>query len=125
MTQSEKTNRGLSFENIVLEKYGGIKHIAFKEGELVKSNRGATIPDITRIVDGELEAIECKSINSDFYQAGHALKRELNRRAIHLPEGTNQRIVFEDFNFTEEEKAEIKSMIESITGCSLIDFLSR
>lgn len=125
MTQSEKTNRGLSFEDIVLEKYGGVKHIPFMNGEPIRNNRGATIPDITRIVDGKLEAIECKSINSDFYKAGHALKLELNRRAIHLPEGTNQRIVFEDFNFTEEEKAEIKSMIESITGYSQIDFLSR
>lgn len=33
MTQSEKTNRGLSFEDAVFKKYGGIKHIAFKEGE--------------------------------------------------------------------------------------------
>lgn len=121
----KKIRRGLSFEDAVLKQYGGLKHIAFKNGEPVQSNHGATVPDITRIIDGKIEAIECKSINSCFYKAGHALKQELKRRKEHLPEGTTQRIIFEDFDFTETEKAKIKDMIENITGCSQIDFMKR
>lgn len=131
-----RSRRGKSFEDVVLKKYGGVPQVAFINGDLCRdcSRKGASIADIVRInEEGDLESIECKSINpydnGCFYQLSCRLLDQIRRLKINLPYGTKQRLVFEDFGFSEEMKNEIREIIwerlNRIYYMIDIDFLNR
>ena len=127
--QRKASMRGMTFEEAVQKEYGGAKHLPFYCGKRVtKVTEGVAVPDIVRIYEDALEIIECKSILV-FDKAVDRLKRQLLHYKTHLPYGTRQRIVFEDLDFDDELKEEIREYVyENLCGISPeleIDFLKR
>jgi hypothetical protein len=121
MNQQEASKRGYAFEESVLSVYGGEKHCQFLNGKRVK--KGATIIDVLTKEDGDDLAIECKSVNPyidgefyiyPFYKIAYVLKEQILKRNIHLPKTIKQRVVFEDFGFTEEQREEIAYTVFNI-----------
>ena len=112
------------FEDVVLRKYGGIKHCyLYCDGDV-------SVPDVVRIVSGKCEAIECKSISyGHFDSAIYRILRQVATRSKLRAKGMEQRIVLEDFGFTDEEKNNIINFVHSYTDDVYykipIDFLSR
>lgn len=87
-------------EEYALEVYGGRKQVTYFNGEEVSyATSGATRPDVVRMVDNHIEAIEVK--NYDLSKAVNrnemynTIKKEVSDRVIHLPEGSTQRIVID------------------------------
>lgn len=83
-----------------LKNYGGKKEVAFWEGKEVSiTTKGSTRPDIVRIVDGHLEAIEVKNYslenNNNLGVLCNVLKKEISARVENLPSGSTQRIVLD------------------------------
>ena len=110
-------------EMFALEKFGGESQISFLNGERVAYGmKGATRPDIVRIVSGKLEAIEVKNYDlANNAQGLYAtLKREIADRVKNLPEGSLQRIVLDvrgrgyDEAFIETIKQGIWSRLDTI-----------
>lgn len=100
------------FEDYIQKLYGGDKHVAFSCGERgAHYAEGFTVPDIFRQVgENEYEAIECKSItNWNGFET--RLFHQILKRIVHLPDNCKQRIVIQDFGYSEESKAaEIKAI---------------
>ena len=91
---------GAKSEARAIKKYGGEQQISYLNGEEVKSNIAhATRPDISRYVNGHLEAIEVKNYNLNSQVCTEYLYRELKRqitdRSINLPKDSTQRIVLD------------------------------
>lgn len=92
--------RGARAEARAIKKYGGREQVSYLNGIEVKSNvLGATKPDISRYVNGHLEAIEVKNYNLNSQASRECLYRELKRqitdRSINLPKDSTQRIVLD------------------------------
>lgn len=87
-------------EEYALNLYGGREQVTFLNGEEVSYiTPGATRPDIIRVFENHLEAIEVKNYDlskpvnrSEMYSI---LKKEISDRMIHLPEGSTQRIAID------------------------------
>lgn len=84
----------------VLKQYGGNEQVTYLHGQEVGyGTHGATRPDIVRVVDGHLEAIEVK--NYDLSNAPNRgmlyseISREVTDRMANLPAGSTQRIVLD------------------------------
>ena len=112
------------FEDTVLQIYGGTKHV------YLDCDGDVSVPDIVRRVAGKYEAIECKSISyGHFDSAVYKLRYQVAKRAKLRKKGLEQRIVLEDFGFTDEEKNDIRDYIRSYTDQYYykipIDFLKR
>lgn len=124
----EGRKRGMTFEDAVLKKYGGIKHVSFKGGHL-QGGAGCTIPDIIRETEAGLEAIECKSVELypdwNFISLCGILRNTMRKRKSNLPPKTKQRIVFEDLGFTDSEKAFMRSKLREYVGEIQVDFMRR
>ena len=83
-----------------LQKYGGNEQVSYLAGQEVEfGTAGATRPDVVRMVDGHLEAIEVKYYNLESSASMNTLFRELDReipaRIANMPEGTTQRLVLD------------------------------
>lgn len=127
------TNRmAYEFEEAVQKEYGGVRNVSFKDGWSGIGGKQSCRPDIVRIVNGAWEAIECKCYAS--YSAWHytyqplaqALKRQIESRVQNLPHGFRQRIVLEDFGYTDKEKSEmveeIRKTVDAVYPHIPIDF---
>lgn len=82
----------------VLNQYGGSEQMTYMGGEEVPfGTPGSTRPDIFRMVDNHLEAIEVKNYNLESSKSLNTLYNELERqvsaRVANCPSGTTQRIV--------------------------------
>ena len=87
-------------EAAALELFKGKKQVTFLDGkEVPYGTKGATRPDVVRTVGDHLEAIEVKNYDLRNTKSVRALLSELKRqvaeRALHMPEGTTQRIVLD------------------------------
>lgn len=79
---------------------GGDTQKAYLNGvEVAGTTSGSTRPDIVRWIDGKLEAVEVKNYNlqssASLNELKNVLKQEITARAIHLPEGSTQRVVLD------------------------------
>ena len=103
MNQSKKfknpnpVKRGQEGEKIAYNKYGGKQQESYLNGNIVSSDtNGSVRPDLTRYVDGHLEAIEIKDYNLDSSTSRRnlikILKEQVAERKRHLPKGSTQRI---------------------------------
>lgn len=107
MPQYEDRNaKGQKTELRALEKYGGNAQQAFKDGkEVAYTTKDATRPDIVRVIEDHLEAIEVKNYNlenpNNLNTLCNELKRQVSDRIANCPDGTTQRIVLDvtDRNF--------------------------
>lgn len=84
----------------VLEKYGGSEQVSYLNGQEVSmSTQYATRPDVVRVNNGVLEAIEVKNYNLASSTSRSTLYSELQRqvtdRVVNLPAGSTQRIVLD------------------------------
>ncbi|MBO4687033.1 MAG: hypothetical protein J5636_00835 [Clostridiales bacterium] len=104
-------------ELMALEEYPGEEQINFLEGKVVpQGTEGATRPDIVRIVDDHLEAIEVKRYDlvDHLDDMINVLRKQVSSRVINLPEGSTQRIVLNVYgrgysdSFLEEVILEVK-----------------
>lgn len=107
-------------ELLALEEYGGSEQVSFLAGaEVDYFTPGATRPDIVRVVDGHLEAIEVKNYNLESNKSLNTLYNELERqvtaRIENLPIGSTQRIVLnvQGRGFTEELISTVTETIQS------------
>ena len=85
-------------ELFALANYSGEEQVSFLDGEVVAGNTpGATRPDIIRVVDDHLEAIEVKRYDlvNHFDDMMYRLEHQVGSRVINLPEGSTQRIVLD------------------------------
>ena len=87
-------------EKYALEQYGGREQVAYLNGEEVAyGTKGATRPDVVRIVDGKIEAIEVKNydLNSPngLQNLSNELKRQVSARSANLPDGSLQRVALD------------------------------
>lgn len=87
-------------ELAALERYGGEWQVSFLGGKKVPyGTPDATRPDVVRMVNNQLEAIEVKNYNLASDKCLNTLYRELERqvssRAKNLPEGSLQRIMLD------------------------------
>lgn len=92
--------RGTRSEARAAKKYGGREQVSYFNGKEVSSSMsGATKPDLVRVVDGKLEAIEIKNYNLNNKESRRGLvqelKRQITNRVEHLPKGSTQRIVLD------------------------------
>ena len=92
--------RGARAELRAAKKYGGREQVSYLNGQEVNSSvPGATKPDLTRNINGKLEAIEVKNYNLNSEISRENLLKELDRqvtsRSINLPKGSTQRIVLD------------------------------
>lgn len=83
-----------------LNEQGGISQLVFKDGKIVRYGEpGSTRPDVVRIIDDHLEAVEVKyydlSNKSCLNMMYNVIKLEIENRMIHLPSGSAQRIVLD------------------------------
>lgn len=83
-----------------LNEKGGYDQLSFQNGEIVShGTAGGTRPDVVRVIDNHLEAVEVKyydlSNPSNRNVMFKELYREVTDRITHLPEGTTQRIVLD------------------------------
>ncbi len=118
------TEKGQQSEQRAFEKYGGEKQVSYLAGEKVSSKTpGATRPDLTRMVNGKIEAIEVKnydlSNSNNVRSLCNELYRQISERIANLPKGSAQRVVLDVTNrgFSKEV---IENAIEEITE-ALID----
>ena len=102
-------------------KYGGKNQVSYLNGkEVATSELGATRPDIVRVVDGKLEAIEVKNYNLISAESRNSLYTELKRqvtdRVQHLPKGSTQRIVLDGSgrNYSDSLIDDVISKIQSV-----------
>ena len=89
--------RGQECEKIAYNKYGGKQQQSYLNGNIVSSDtNGSVRPDLTRYVDGHLEAIEIKNYNLNSSTSRRnlikVLKEQVAERKRHLPKGSTQRI---------------------------------
>lgn len=85
-------------EIIALKKLGGIEQKSYLAGkEVPYGTAGSTRPDIVRIINGRLEAIEVKNydLKNSLQPLATELKRQVSQRLIDLPPGSTQRIVID------------------------------
>ena len=88
--------------------------------EVATSELGATRPDIVRLVDGKIEAIEVKNYNLTSTESRNSLYTELKRqvtdRVQHLPKGSTQRIVLDGSgrNYSNSLIDDVISKIQSV-----------
>lgn len=87
-------------EAAALELFKGKKQVTFLNGkEVPYGTKGATRPDVVRTVGDHLEAIEVKNYDlrntKNVRALLYELKRQVAERALHMPEGTTQRIVLD------------------------------
>lgn len=101
-----------------LQKYGGNEQASYLAGKEVEfGTAGATRPDVVRMVDGHLEAIEVKYYNLESSASMNTLFRELDReipaRIANMPEGTTQRLVLDvtGRTFSQETVASAQAQI--------------
>lgn len=83
-----------------LNEKGGYDQLSFQNGEIVPhGTAGGTRPDVIRVIDNHLEAVEVKyydlSNPSNKNVMFKELYREVTDRITHLPEGTTQRIILD------------------------------
>lgn len=80
--------------------YGGYRHIAFLNGEVVDGRPyGCVIPDITRIINGRIEIIEVKcnnlvnwlGLSKDFNYIRYQIERDIK----HVPKNSLFRVVID------------------------------
>lgn len=103
----------------VLNQYGGSEQMTYMGGEEVPfGTPGSTRPDIVRMVDNHLEAIEVKNYNLESSKSLNTLYNELERqvsaRIANCPSGTTQRIVLDvrGRNFNQELISSVSETIE-------------
>ena len=85
-------------ELIAQAQYSGEEQVSFLNGEVVSGNPvGASRPDIVRVVDGHLEAIEVKryDLENHLDDLVEVLEKQVGSRIVNLPEGSTQRIVLD------------------------------
>lgn len=83
-----------------LNEYGGFEQFTFQNGKQVAfGTKGATRPDVVRVLGDHIEAIEVKyydlTQNNCLNTLYNELKREIKDRIIHLPKGSTQRIILD------------------------------
>lgn len=83
-----------------LNKFGGFKEIAYKNGKKVAYNTsGSTRPDVVRTVGKVIEAVEVKHYNlnnsANVDKLYKVLEQQVKARVKHLPAGSKQRIVLD------------------------------
>lgn len=108
-----------------LNEKGGYDQLAFQNGQRVAYNaKGATRPDVIRIVGDHLEAVEVKYYDLSNPNNCKVLYNELHRevadRIIHLPDGSTQRIILDvtdrrfDPSIVEEVVKQIRKKLQDI-----------
>ena len=83
-----------------LSRYGGTEQVTYLGGqEAPHGTPGATRPDVVRMIDGQLEAIEVKNYNlansSNRNGLYSELERQISQRVTDLPSGSLQRVVLD------------------------------
>lgn len=108
-------------EEHALLKYPGREQVSFLNHEEVPINTPcATRPDIVRMVDNHIEAIEVKRYNLESSTSLNTLyselKRQVTQRVNDLPTDATQRIVLnvENRTFSEELVSAVKNNIQNI-----------
>lgn len=103
----------------VFNQYGGSEQMTYMGGKEVPfGTPGSTRPDIVRMVDNHLEAIEVKNYNLENSKSLNTLYNELERqvsaRVANCPPGTTQRIVLDvrGRNFNQELISSVSETIE-------------
>ena len=79
-------------------RYSGEEQVSFLNGKVVPGNTmGATRPDLVRMVDGHLEAIEVKryDLENHLDELLNTLHNQVGSRVVNLPAGSTQRIVLD------------------------------
>ena len=104
-----------------LNEQGGISQLAFKDGKIaLYAELGSTRPDVIRIIDDHLEAVEVKyydlSNKSCLSMMYKVIKQEIENRMTHLPSGSTQRIVLDVTNrgFTADLVDAVKKHIQEV-----------
>ena len=114
--------------------YGGKRHIAFHNGHIVKRHvYGCAIPDIVRVIDNRIEAIEVKSINLideyGYKKYFHRIKYQIAKNVDMMPAGSLQRVVIDlrdidyDNDFLQAIRNEIKTLCWDIYKNLPVDFI--
>lgn len=119
-------------EAYALQKYGGRSQVSYLGGREVPQNTaGSTRPDIVRMVDGKLEAIEVKSYDLEASSAAllSILKSQVSQRQNNLPEGAVQLISLDvrgrnySRQFMEDVRKYLTSGLEHIYPQIPIEFM--
>ncbi len=105
-------------ELMALEIYGGEEQVSFLNGKEVPfGTPGSTRPDITREVDGKLEAIEVKNYNlnskNSLYELLNKLADQVKARVDNMPPDTLQRIVL-DVSGKQIASEQMESIVKAI-----------
>ena len=103
----------------VLNQYGGSGQMTYMGGkEVPYGTLGGTRPDVVRMVDNHLEAIEVKNYNlespKNLNTLCNELERQVSARVANCPSGTTQRIVLDvrGRNFNQELISSVSETIE-------------
>ncbi|MDO4650176.1 MAG: hypothetical protein Q4B26_16175, partial [Eubacteriales bacterium] len=107
-------------EEHALLKYSGREQVSYlNQQEVAINTPGATRPDIVRVIDDHIEAIEVKRYNLESEKSLGTLYRELKRqvqqRIIDLPSDATQRIVLnvENRSFSAELVSTVVNNIQN------------
>lgn len=120
-------------EKYVEEKLGGDAQASFKDGEPCSiTTKGATRPDITRVVDGHLEAVEVKNydLRTNFSGMKGKLVGQVTDRVANMPAGTTQRVVVDARGqglselFIDNAKNDLYLTLSKIDPSIVIEFLT-
>ena len=118
----------------VLEKYGGTKQKSYLKGKEVPSGTSGSVrPDVVRIVNDQIEAIEVKRYtlceSSHINALISQLKKQIQERVENLPAGSTQRIVLDiegqncSQYLMDEVKERIRKALQYIYPDIPIDFI--
>lgn len=118
MTEGCK-DRGLTFEDVAFEEYGGKRQVMFKE----LGSRA----DIVRMTEDGPEIIECKSVYPfppNCYDS-RAVAYRLKYQFAKMPKA-KRRVVFEDLGFDDDQMEDMAYEVWRVVGKDVVvEFLGR